>query len=350
MPLVTIVVPVHNREDLLPETLDSVLAQTFTDWECIVVDDHSTDNSLAVAQRYSERDPRFRAFALPEPKRYGNAARNFGLSLARGEFVNFLDSDDLFAPSKLDLQLVEYVQNPQLDAVTCRHCVFWKNPTKDAIQAKFADQSQWLEVIWEPGARGGIWQTAGPLWRKWSILSLGGWNEELRVWQDADLHLRAILANQNILLSDQILLYVRSSGHDRVSAKNKDGSSDRWRRKSLITGWRHLENAHQTTNTRRMMIALRLYYINKNSLKHNKPYQSLFRWFDDCRKIDLGIFWALYGAALMFSGHYRRLQFINRRLRPGFLSHIEELKPPLPDIGDPEASYSHKNLHCDEDL
>src|SRR5690606_24976907 len=128
-------------------TLDSVLAQTFQDWECIIVDDHSTDNSLAVANAYAAEDSRFSVVSLPDGKRYANAARNCGLSQAKGRFVNFLDSDDLFLPQKLERQLQEFKRQPSLDIVACRCAIFHENPVVDARQRTFAPQAYWIETL-----------------------------------------------------------------------------------------------------------------------------------------------------------------------------------------------------------
>ncbi len=81
MPKASIVIPVHNRANLLPATLDSVKAQTFTDWECIIVDDHSTDGSAGVAEAYARNDRRFVVIKLPDFLR--SAARLVG-GLQRG--------------------------------------------------------------------------------------------------------------------------------------------------------------------------------------------------------------------------------------------------------------------------
>jgi teichuronic acid biosynthesis glycosyltransferase TuaG len=100
MPLVSIVTPVYNAARWLPETLATVRAQTFTDWEQIFVDDVSTDNSLAIVEAAAAEDPRFRVLRM---QRNGgpSAARNLAMDAARGRFIAFLDADDLWHPEKL---------------------------------------------------------------------------------------------------------------------------------------------------------------------------------------------------------------------------------------------------------
>ena len=115
MSLVSIIVPCHNYGVLLSEALESVLAQTHVDWECLVVDDGSTDSTPAVADHYSACDPRFRY--LPRAHAGASAARNHGLRVALGEFVQFLDADDLLPPHKLEVQLAFMAAHPEVDIV-----------------------------------------------------------------------------------------------------------------------------------------------------------------------------------------------------------------------------------------
>ena len=100
MPAVSVIVPIYNVEKYLPECLDSLLAQTFADWEAILVDDGSPDGCPAICDEYAQRDARFR---VVHQKNSGvSAARNAALRVAQGEFVAFLDGDDT-----LDAQMLE---------------------------------------------------------------------------------------------------------------------------------------------------------------------------------------------------------------------------------------------------
>jgi glycosyltransferase involved in cell wall biosynthesis len=101
-PTVSVVMPTFNRQRYIVETVQTVRAQTFGDWELIVVDDGSTDETLATLTRLN--DPRIRCFALPHSG-YISRLRNFGVQHARGSYIAFQDSDDLWLPQKLALQL-----------------------------------------------------------------------------------------------------------------------------------------------------------------------------------------------------------------------------------------------------
>ncbi len=121
-PLVSILIPNFNKAPYLRETLDSILAQTYTDWECIIVDDHSTDDSWGILEEYAEKDLRFKIYRRPDhlPKG-GNVCRNFAYDNSRGDLILYLDSDDVLADFCLK-QRVNAVNNFQgLD--------FWAFPT-----------------------------------------------------------------------------------------------------------------------------------------------------------------------------------------------------------------------------
>jgi glycosyltransferase involved in cell wall biosynthesis len=105
-PLVSIIIPTYNRADLIGNTLDSILAQTYTNWECIVVDDCSTDDTEIVVMDYVKSDARFQYHKRPETKIKGaNACRNFGFEISKGELVNWFDSDDLMLDVALQSKL-----------------------------------------------------------------------------------------------------------------------------------------------------------------------------------------------------------------------------------------------------
>lgn len=100
---ISIIVPVYNAEDYLSRCLDSILDQSLTLYEVILVDDGSTDSSPLICDRYSATDPRFRT--IHKPNGGVSSARNAGISLAKGEYLMFVDSDDLLLPDALEMML-----------------------------------------------------------------------------------------------------------------------------------------------------------------------------------------------------------------------------------------------------
>jgi len=103
-PLVSIITPAYNVEKYIGATITSVIAQTYENWELIIVDDASGDDTFNIVSSYAQQDKRIRV--VKTPKNGGvAAARNFGIELARGAYIAFLDSDDLWMPGKLQIQI-----------------------------------------------------------------------------------------------------------------------------------------------------------------------------------------------------------------------------------------------------
>ena len=131
-PEVSIVVPFFNAERFLEECIASVLAQTYTCWELVLVDDGSIDSGTAIARAHVARDPsRVRYFQHPGRQRRGaSAARNLGIQRARGRYVAFLDADDVWLPGKLETQVAILEAHPEA-AMVYNRTQFWYSWTGD---------------------------------------------------------------------------------------------------------------------------------------------------------------------------------------------------------------------------
>jgi hypothetical protein len=116
-PKVSIVTPLHNKGAYVAETIESVLAQTMRDWEMIVVENYSTDDGPQIALGFSQRDARVRFVEAPPEVRGPGAARNCGLAQARGEWILFLDADDLLEPDYLARRLEVLGNYPEAEII-----------------------------------------------------------------------------------------------------------------------------------------------------------------------------------------------------------------------------------------
>ena len=121
-PLISVVIPAYNAEQFLDETLESVLSQTYENWECIIVNDGSTDNTEEIAKKWCEKDARFRYFYKENSG--VSDTRNLGIKEARGEYIAFLDADDLYMPNFLDVCLENLVEK-DVDLVAPKMLEFW---------------------------------------------------------------------------------------------------------------------------------------------------------------------------------------------------------------------------------
>jgi glycosyltransferase involved in cell wall biosynthesis len=106
IPLISIIIPTFNRAHIIGETLDSIIAQSYTDWECIIVDDGSTDDTEVVIAEYINNDSRFKFYKRPKHREKGpNSCRNFGFEKSKGHLIHWFDSDDLLFNNALELYL-----------------------------------------------------------------------------------------------------------------------------------------------------------------------------------------------------------------------------------------------------
>ncbi len=132
MPTVSIITPLYNKAAYIGDTIKSVLSQTYPDWEMLVVDNGSTDGSWEKAQQFQDSRIHF----LQSPKQGPGAARNYGLKFAQGEWIQFLDADDLLEPDHLEQQLIAAKAHPEAEIVACHWQEFTDaNPTERILKA-----------------------------------------------------------------------------------------------------------------------------------------------------------------------------------------------------------------------
>jgi teichuronic acid biosynthesis glycosyltransferase TuaG len=130
-PLVTVVTSLYNAELFVGDMVKSVLGQTYSNWEMIVVDDGSTDKSREVVQRYVDQDSRIRLFELGANSGSPGHVRNIGIKQARGKYVAFLDADDLWVSEKLEKQVTYFESSPnqKLGLLFSRFNSFYETPS-----------------------------------------------------------------------------------------------------------------------------------------------------------------------------------------------------------------------------
>ena len=118
-PLVSIIVTCYNQAHCIANTLESIVSQTYTNWECVIVDDGSLDDSAEVIKEFIKDDTRFTY--LFQNNQGVSRARNKGFALATGSFINFMDGDDTFLPDKLKEQIQVFKDNPEIAVCICDH-------------------------------------------------------------------------------------------------------------------------------------------------------------------------------------------------------------------------------------
>lgn len=114
--LVSVITPCYNGEHTLREIIDSVIKQTYQNWELLIVDDCSTDSSAKIIKNYAEKDSRIRYFRTDKPSGSPSHPRNIGIENAKGKYIAFLDSDDVWLPDKLEKQ-IKFIEANNYDLV-----------------------------------------------------------------------------------------------------------------------------------------------------------------------------------------------------------------------------------------
>ncbi|MEL7238270.1 MAG: glycosyltransferase family 2 protein, partial [Planctomycetota bacterium] len=188
-PLVSIIVPVHNRVDLLPQTLASVAAQTYKHFECVIVNDRTTEELAAAVPG----DDRFRVVDLPKDKRGAPAARNFGVARTTGDYVVFLDSDDLLSSYALQGRVTQLEAASDLDFFV-NACGMFRCRSTDVPLAWNKLTTSEPDDLRRFLRRDVVWQTTSPTWRRETLGKVGGWDEDCQSGQDREFHVRALLA------------------------------------------------------------------------------------------------------------------------------------------------------------
>ncbi len=214
-PLVSILIPCHNATPWLVETLKSALAQTWFHKEIIVVDDGSTDYSLKIAQSFES----YGVKVISQLNKGASAARNRALRESRGDFIQYLDADDLLAPNKIEHQ-VGLLEDSNSDCVaTGEWARFYNSPTEANFipEPVWNDMSpvEWLICSW---LGGGMMHPAAWLVPRSIANRAGFWNESLSLNDDGEYFCRVVLASKGVKFCPGAKSYYRSGISNSLSS------------------------------------------------------------------------------------------------------------------------------------
>ena len=243
--LVSIIIPTYNRAHLLGETLDSVLAQTYPNWECIVVDDGSTDCTEELVQEYSAEDHRIHYHKRPELKfRGAPGCRNYGIKLSKGLYLMWLDDDDLIAKNKIEAQVC-LLRGSSKSVATCPWGRF-SNST-DFFQKQYKQiykNYKHPEMLLNDYGTGEFFPCHSFMVTK-DILDSGiRWDESLSINQDGVFFCEIILASNEIYFAKNTCVMYRTHKYNRTSSlKSRKKAND------LIKSWQTIEKNIRSSNT-----------------------------------------------------------------------------------------------------
>jgi glycosyltransferase involved in cell wall biosynthesis len=218
--LVSIIIPVFNREKLLPETLDSILSQTYIKWECIIVDDGSSDSSIIVAIQYARNDNRFKVYSRPWYKKKGaNTCRNYGFELSKGEFIQWFDSDDIMNVEMLEIA-INSMQKEDYDMCVVSAAHFENNIYKINSTNIFSHEVLGDNPAFEYFTLKYFFQTSQVLFRHSKLCSFKKYfNPKLKRNQETEFFIRLLLQNIKFISVSNALIYIRNHS-DSITARH----------------------------------------------------------------------------------------------------------------------------------
>ena len=269
-PLVSIIIPCYNAANWVSEAVDSCLAQTYSPIEIIVIDDGSTDSSVEVLQTYGEQI----VLQVAPENRNGSHARNHGVALANGTYIQFLDADDYLLPDKIARQ-VSFLQESGADVVYGD----WQHQYHEAgvIRMGTVTVSEHQEDVLTSLLRG--WWTANHsiLFRRETVIASGGWDETITVADDRDFFISVAMRGADIRYQSGCHTIYRRYGAITLSTSNQLGAQ-RGNERLLNKAWNQLEENGRLTTAHKEALAIsyfniaRNYYQKENRAKRDQIY------------------------------------------------------------------------------
>ena len=225
--------PVYNGERYLAEAIASVLGQTYADFELIIVDDGSTDGSVAIMHEYTGRDPR--VLVIPLQRNIGkSSARNRGIEVARGQYIAGMDCDDICLPDRLRLQMRFLDAHPRIGVVGTNMCV-----VDQELRLRIASsyRQEHPQILWRLFFGASI-AGAYTMMRRRLLADVGGYEEGRVNCDDTELWTRLIQQTRFANLPDILMLYRRHPGASSVKDRElQRAEGAAVRRKALERLW-----------------------------------------------------------------------------------------------------------------
>ena len=222
MPTVSIITPLYNKAAYIADTITSMLSQTYPNWEMLIVDNGSTDGSWEKAQQFQDS----RIHLLQSPKQGPGAARNYGLRFAQGEWIQFLDADDLLEPDHLEQQLTAAKAHPEAEIIACHWQEFTDaNPTERILTAPIGI-GQPNQILRDKALAFAPWAVHAAFVKRSALSSDCYWPEQL------DQYLAEDIAFWFKLVSQSSVAYGTSTGAlyrmETPQCRNQSFNLEKW--------------------------------------------------------------------------------------------------------------------------
>jgi len=308
MQLVSIIIPTKDRLELLKHTIASVRAQTYPHWECLVVDDSSTDGTPEAVEQLGREEPRIRLLRRAGAQGGASACRNQGFAAARGDYVVFLDSDDLLAPFCLEQRVKVMQAHPEVEFAVSPCILFQDHP---------ADLRQLMRPFNTPEddlarflKKDIVWVTTGPIWRRTALKALGPWDAKLLSGQEWDLHIRALTSRIPYMKSNEPDWFWRVSGaRQTIGSRWFEPPSLANRQAQLFAIAQRVQAAGMLTTARRYACLTAFLQESFYLARHGRVRDALRFWAGLRRDPVLAPNPALHTMLLLFLG-LQRIRFV----------------------------------------
>lgn len=206
MPTFSVIIPAFNAQATLDATIASLRAQTFDDWEAIVLDDQSTDDTASIAERHAAADPRIRVVSLPNGG--PSKARNRGAAAAKGTWLAFLDADDLWSPQKLQRSAEIVRRDDAPDALYAKIAFFRDDPRTATTTSTVRPHPL---TVFDLLCENAVCTSSNLLVRRSAFDAAGGFDPSLKHSEDVEFLVRLVATGARIEGIDEALVYYRAS-------------------------------------------------------------------------------------------------------------------------------------------
>jgi len=217
-PLVSVIMPAYNARQYITESIESVIAQTYTNWELIIVDDDSTDDTASIIKEFSQQDPRIK-YLYQDRGRQGKA-RNKAIKNSNGDYIAFLDADDLWEQSKLEVQIDAIENSPDITLLFTQGFIL--QPDGDSIPMDVKVQNWSFQNDIDLFITQNQIPILSVLVKKQAIIDAGYFSEDLAIQNAEDYHLWIKLLKQTTFLSIPNRLFYYRVHEQQSTYKNNN--------------------------------------------------------------------------------------------------------------------------------
>lgn len=267
--LVSIIIPTFNRAHLIAETLDSIIDQDYQNWECIVVDDGSDDKTEDLLNEYIKKDSRFSFYRRPDNWSKGvGICRNFGFEISKGDFINFVDSDDVLTTNHLSLHIDILIKN-NIDCSVTNSKTFIGNIQN--LGPDWSNINTQGDIIFDMIKNDVLWAIGAVVWKRES-LNAKPFIDELTNSEEWAFHLLQILDNKKYFIENQTT-YLARRHSDRVG-KSSNSLKHFSTFKSRVYLLKKLILKNQNTKSREFYLLKDIFVALRYAIKDGFKYTS----------------------------------------------------------------------------